>query len=385
MAVPVLTWPAARLAARQAAGVLPGQLRPIEACAGTVLADDLLARCPLPPFDVSAMDGFAVAGAGPWRLVGEVLAGGSWTQALSAATAVRIGTGAPVPAGATAVLPVERARLGDGIVDGVVEPGRHVRRAGEECLPGDLLLPAGTPVGAAVLGLAAASGHDELRVRPRPRVVGLVTGDELLSAGVPSGAQVRDALGPQLPLMVSAYGGDLVAQGHVRDDAALLRAAVDGADADVVVTTGASSAGPADHLRDVVTSLGGEVVVDGVACRPGHPQLLARLPDGRLVVGLPGNPLAALVAAATLLEPVLGGLAGREVRRRAALLAEPLAAAPRDSTRLVPVAVSGRHATPVPYAGPAMLRGAALSDALAVVPPGRDLAPGDEVELLRLP
>lgn len=383
-AVPVLAWPAARRAARRAAAALPAQLRPLSGCGGAVLAEDLLARSALPPFDVSAMDGFAVAGAGPWRVVGEVLAGGAWAQPLSASTAVRIGTGAPVPRGAAAVLPVEHAELHGDVVHGVVEPDRHIRRAGEECRPGDLLVSAGTPIGAAVLGLAAATGHDQLRVCPRPRVVGLVTGDELLQAGVPSGAQVRDALGPQLPLLVAAHGGDLVGQRHVPDDDALLRAAIGAADAEVVVTTGASSSGPADHLRAVVGGLGGEVLVDGVACRPGHPQLLARLPDGRLVVGLPGNPLAALVAAATLLGPVLAGLGGRAERAEAALLAQSVPASARD-TRLVPVAVAGLRATPVPYAGAAMLRGAAVADALVVVPPGRDLAAGAEVELLRLP
>ena len=178
---------------------------------------------------------------------------------------------------------------------------------------GDALVPAGSVVTAAVLGLAAAAGHDRLTVHPRPTVVALVTGDELLDAGLPRDGLVRDALGPQLSRLVAHAGGELVGRAHVADDADLLEKALRAATADVVLTTGASSAGPADHLRGVLQGVGAQVLVDGVACRPGHPQLLARLPDGRLVVGLPGNPLAALVAALTVLAPALAGLGGREL------------------------------------------------------------------------
>ena len=383
MTGPPLTWATARLRAHEAAAPLAGQRRPLEQCGGTCLASPLLARAPLPPFDVSAMDGYAVAGAGPWRLVGELLAGGTWSAPLGPGTAVAVGTGARLPAGADAVLQVEHAAVREGLVGGDVAPGRHVRRAGEECAAGEPLLPSGTPVTASVLGLAAASGCDELEVTPRPRVLALVTGDELLGSGLPRDGRVRDALGPQLPLLVAASGGELVGRSHLPDDRALLRKAVGTAEADVVVTTGASSVGPADHLRPVLADLGSTPVVDGVACRPGHPQLLARLPDGRYVVGLPGNPLAALVAAATVLAPLLAALGGRPLRTSAALLAEPVRGS-RTDTRLVPVRVEGLRARLVPHTGSGMLRGAAAADALAVVPPGPDLPAGAEVELLPL-
>lgn len=379
-----LPWDRARARSYGAAAPLPGRSLALERCAGATLAAPLLARTDLPPADTSAMDGYAVAGAGPWALVGEVLAGSAWPGRLEPGCAVGIGTGAPTPAGTSAVLQVEHAEVRDGAVHGEVEPGRHVRRAGEECRTGDVLLPAGTAVTAAVLGLAAATGHDALEVVPRPRVVALVTGDELLSQGLPRDGRVRDALGPSLPLLVGAHGGDLRARTHLPDDAALLRSAIETAEADVVLTTGASSVGPADHLRAVVADLGGTLVVDGVACRPGHPQLLAQLPDGRLVVGLPGNPLAALVAALTVLAPVLAALSGRALRTAAAVLAEPVPAWP-GGTRLVPVALEGLRARPVPHTGAGMLRGAALADALAVVRPGPDLPAGAEVEVLPLP
>jgi molybdopterin molybdotransferase len=375
--------PEARRRASDAAPALTPQRRSLDACAGTVLAQPLVARSALPSFDAAAMDGWAVAGAGPWRIAGQVLAGSAPPAPLRPGTAVGIGTGAPLPAGAEAVLQVERAQLRDGLLHGTVEPGQHVRRTGEECAAGELLLPAGTPVGAAVLGLAAACGHDALDVHPRPRVAALVTGDELVLDGLPGDGRVRDALGPQLPLLVSAHGGDLVGRRHLRDEPALLRKAVEAADAQVVVTTGASSVGAADHLRAVLQELGARLLLDGVACRPGHPQLLAVLPDGRVVVGLPGNPLAALVATATLLAPLLAGLGGRALRRTEAALAEPVRAAPA-STRLVPVRLEAGRAQPVRHTGSGMLRGAALADALAVVPPGRDLPAGAAVEVLPL-
>ena len=380
-----LPWPAARQAASSAAPALPPAVLDLDACAGTVLAAPLVARAPLPPFDTAAMDGFAVAGPGPWRLVGQVLAGATWTEPLDAGTAVGIATGAPVPPSTDAVLPVEDATVTGGRVEGAVDSGRHVRRAGEECAAGDLLLPAGTPVGAAVLGLAAACGHDALEVHPRPRVAALVTGDELVGSGLPRDGLVRDALGPQLPVLVASLGGDLVARRHLPDDRDALCRALQDAGADVVVTTGASSTGPADHLRPVLEELGARVLVDGVACRPGHPQLLACLPGGRLVVGLPGNPLAALVAAVTVLGPALGALGGRPLAPlRTARLHEPVRASAGD-TRLVPVRLTGMDAVRVGHSGAGMLRGAAVADALAVVPPGDGLPAGAEVEVLALP
>lgn len=379
-----LSWQRARRRAYESASPLAARSRPLEGCAGTCLAAPLVARSPLPAFDTSAMDGWAVAGPGPWEPVGQVLAGSTWDAPLRPGTAVDIGTGARLPPGTDAVLQVEHAAHRDGRVHGEVAPGRHVRRAGEECAAGDLLLPAGTPVTAGVLGLAAASGAEELEVTPRPRVLALVTGDELLVAGLPREGRVRDALGPQLPLLVAAYGGDLVGRSVLVDDRDLLRAALERADADVVVTTGASSVGPADHLRPVLAELGADLLVDGVACRPGHPQLLARLPDGRFAVGLPGNPLAALVAAATVLAPLLAALGGRPLRTSAGLLAEPVHASTVD-TRLVPVRLEGLRAHLVPHTGSGMLRGAAAADALAVIPPGEDVPEGAEVELLPLP
>jgi len=211
----------------------------------------------------------------------------------------------------------------------------------------------------------------------------LVTGDELVRAGSPAPGQTRDAIGPLLPGLIGWAGGQVAGIETIGDDAALLTATVARAGGDVVVCCGSSATGPADHLPGALAELDATVVVNGVACRPGHPQLLGRLPGGRLVVGLPGNPFAALAAALTLLVPVIAALAGRRRSEptTAVLEGEP-AGHPRD-TRLVPVRACGDgRVEPVGIDAPASLIGAARADALAVVPPGWR---GEPVQLLALP
>ena len=341
---------------------------------GAVLAAPLCAAGDLPGADVSAMDGFAVRGAGPWEVVGQVLAGDPPAAPLADGQAVEIATGAPVPAGCDGVLPVEQADAGPPL-RGQPPAGRHVRRRGEEVAAGEQLLPAGARVTPLVQGLAAAAGLDRLPVSPLPQVALLVTGDELVRSGVPEPGRTRDAVGPLLPGLLAAYGGRVVAVSWLPDRRAELVEAVRTAAADVVVTSGASSRGPADHLLPALRALDAEVLVDGVDVRPGHPQVLARLVDGRWVVGLPGNPLAAVCGAVTLLAPLLaalgGGRAPEPVPARWSAAAEGALPEVR-STRLVPVRVTPAGLEPTAYAGAAMLRGAATSDGLAVVAPDRD-------------
>ncbi|GIG88394.1 molybdopterin molybdotransferase MoeA [Plantactinospora endophytica] len=378
-----VTWHEARRYAREVGRPLGPVQRPLPEAVGSALAVPLVALSPLPAYDSAAMDGYAVAGPGPWQLVGRVLAGDPGTPAaLSPGHAVEIGTGAMVPNGADAVLPYERAGRTGRTVSGGIAPGRHVRRRGEDCPVGREVLPAGTVVNPIVLGLAASLGHDTLTVHRRPRVGMVVTGSELRTAGLPLPGQVRDAIGPMLPGLVRAAGAELAWGSRIADDASALVAALLRCDADVLVVCGATSAGAADHLRRALDTLAAEVPVRGVACRPGHPQLFAALPHGRYVVGLPGNPYAALVAALTLLSPLLGRLSGRtEPATQTATLAGPVTPHDRD-TRLVPVARVGSAALPVGHDRPGSLWGAAGADALAVVPPGWN---GDEVELLSLP
>ncbi|MGH3718038.1 MAG: molybdopterin molybdotransferase MoeA [Pseudonocardiaceae bacterium] len=376
-------WEQARVLAHAAPEPLAGHRVPLSRAAGLTLAAEIRSCVPLPAFDTAAMDGYAVAGPGPWQLRGQVRAGTVWRGTLAAGEAVEISTGAQVPVGASAVIPVELAVRDGTTVSGAVpsaavpSAGTHIRRAGEDAPAGAPLAPTGTRIGPALIGLAATCGYDTLSVRPRPRVRILVTGEELTHSG-PSGAgRVRDALGPLLPMLVAELGGKACAVRHLPDrPTGLLAAAVyppdadKDADAEVVVVTGSTSVGVTDQLRQLLHTRGARWIVDTVACRPGHPQLLAGMGAGRWLVGLPGNPFAALVAAYTLLAPLLAGLSGRRLPE---LPLAPVTGDARPSpglTRLTPVAWEGGTARIVGGHRAAFLQGAALSNAIAALPPG---------------
>ncbi|MFE3093530.1 molybdopterin molybdotransferase MoeA [Streptomyces sp. NPDC059248] len=392
-----IPWPDARTrAARSGREAFRGDRThrvPLERALGLVLAEELTALCDLPSFDTSAMDGWAVAGPGPWDVDGSapVLAGSGDAPPLPDGTAVRIATGARIPHDTTAVIRNEHARTDParGLLLAVrtVVHGQDIRSRGQECRSGERLLPAGAQVTPAVLGLAAAAGYDELAVVPRPTVEVLVVGDELLGDGLPRDGRIRDALGPMAGPWLRALGADVLGTRRIGDDEAALHRAVTGSPADVVVTTGGTAAGPVDHVHPVLRKAGAGLVVDGVGVRPGHPMLLARFPDGsgpRRLVGLPGNPLAAVSGLLTLAAPLLRALAGLpEPVPYTAPVRDEVPGHPYD-TRLVPVVHSGSLLVPLRYHGPAMLRGLAAADGLAVVPPG-GARPGDELEVLDLP
>jgi molybdopterin molybdotransferase len=379
-----MPWKLARQTARDAAKPLDATELALPDARGLALASGVRALTDQPTCDTSAMDGYAVTGPGPWRIAGRVAAGDPVPEVvLRSGEAFGMATGAPVPDGADFVVPVELCST-DGTVlreaplaeRRPATPGRHIRRRGEDWPAGAELIPAGSLVTPAVLGLAAGAGHDTLLVHRRPRVAVIVTGDELLHAGPPRPGRVRDAIGPMLPGLLTRAA--LLDTTHLRDDPSALTDALASGQADVLVTCGATSAGPADHLRRVLSSLDAEILVSGVACRPGHPMLLAVLPDGRCVVGLPGNPFAALAAVVTLLHPLLDALGGHAARPPVTAWL-PGVGAHRTDTRLVPVTRSGGLAVPAGHDRPGSLWGAALADALAVVPPGHR---GGEVEVL---
>ncbi|MGW1722544.1 molybdopterin molybdotransferase MoeA [Streptomyces sp. NPDC002306] len=380
------------LAGAGRSGTAPTRRTPVsvslDKALGLVLAAPLSALTDLPSFDTSAMDGWAVAGPGPWDVRDEgVLAGHAESGSLADGEAVRIATGARVPSDTTAVLRSEHGRTDDKArlhATREIAHGQDIRPRGQECRSGDQLLPVGTLVTPAVLGLASAAGYDTLTAVPRPRVVVLVLGDELLTAGLPHDGLIRDALGPMLPSWLRALGAEVIAVRRLGDDAKALHKAVTTSDADLIVTTGGTAGGPVDHVHPTLGRIGADLLVDGVKVRPGHPMLLARTKEDQHLVGLPGNPLAAVSGLLTLAEPLLRALAAHPAPEPYVLpLQEEVPGHPYD-TRLIPVVLRGDRALPLHYDGPAMLRGIAMADALAVVPPG-GVRPGQETELLDLP
>ncbi|MBD8518554.1 molybdopterin molybdotransferase MoeA [Plantibacter sp. CFBP 8804] len=377
---------------------------------GHVLAAPLVSPIAIPHYASSAMDGWAVAGVGPWTL----LTGGDAEHArsvgLSDGVAVDVLTGGLIPAGAEAVLQLEhgvveqsagsaRLHLAPSAPSEEPRPGRHIRPAGTESPAGSTVLDAGTRLGPVHLAVAAGAGFDRVSVMPLPRVRLVLTGDEVVTSGVPAPGFVRDSFGPSLPGVIASLGGVVTSSVRVGDDASTtadalgLTSAV-GAPArhqrDLVVTTGGTGDSAADHVRALLRDAGADFLVDGVDVRPGGPALLARLPDGRLFVGLPGNPLAALLSVLTLAHPVLAGFQGLELPAlRPAVLASPVDGA-RSRTVLRPYRSvhdadsATPHAEPTPWHGAAMLRGLADADGVLVCP-GSGAAAGGLVPSLDLP
>ncbi|MBB4738078.1 molybdopterin molybdotransferase [Actinoplanes octamycinicus] len=395
---PPVGWDQARELAYQAglAASAGAERIPLAAGDGRTLAEPLRALTALPAFPTSSIDGWAVRGAGPWRPVGRVLAGGTPPPLTGDGTCVEIATGAMVPEGAAALIRVEESATGaDGLVTGTPRPAPEWRLPGEEAAAGEELLPAGTPVDPAVIGVAATCGYETLTVRPEPRAALLVFGDELLTAGPPGAGRVRDSLGPQVPGWLRRCGATVTSvDGPVQDTLAAHLAAIRAAleTADVVCTTGGTMHGPVDHLHPSLAELGADYVVNTVGVRPGFPMLLARVPgpDGRarFLAGLPGNPQSAVIALVSLVAPLLDGLSGRPFRAELPQVeaAIPVAGRGRDThLALAALDPTGRVATPVGHVGSAMLRGLANAHGFVVVRPGVKVAAGDPVPFLPLP
>jgi|JI10StandDraft_1071094.scaffolds.fasta_scaffold48394_3 molybdopterin molybdotransferase len=375
-------WLHARALARGLGSRLPAESIGIRGADRRILAAPVHALTDLPRFDASAMDGWAVSGAAPWTVTGTVHAGDSAPGPLRPGTAMRIATGAPTPAGADAVLRSERGILDGDRLSGPATPD-DIRHAGEECRAGELLAEEGTELSPALLGLLAAAGHDTVSVTRRPRVALLLLGDELLESGVARGGLIRDALGPQVPAWLARAGADCSSGVAVPDSFDALCAALADADGDLVVTTGSTAAGPRDHLRAAIVAVGGSLVVDQVAVRPGHPMLLARI-GNRPLVALPGNPQAAVVALLTLGFPLVDALLGRPERP---LLQVPLAVDVTGRTgqqRLVAGTLGADGFRLAPLSGSAMLRGLAASTGYALIP-AEGARTGERVDWLALP
>jgi molybdopterin molybdotransferase len=373
---------------------------------GCVLTEDVVAPAPLPGFDNSAVDGYAVrladvASATEQEPVvlpvtGDVAAGPASPLRVSGGSCVRIMTGAMVPAGADAVIPVEWT---DGGVATVVvrrapSAGANVRRAGEDVAEGDTVLTAGTHLGAVQIGLAAAVGRSRLLVRPRPRVVVVSTGSELVEAGQPLGpGRIVDANSPALTAAAVEAGAIAYRVGIVPDDPRALAATLEDqlVRADVLVTSGGVSVGAYDVVKEVLSQLG-TVSFDKVAMQPGMPQGFGTIgPDATPVFGLPGNPVSALVSFEAFVRPALRKMLGATPleRPRVRAVTSSELRSPRAKTSFLRVALTveeGRYVvTPVSGTGSHLLAGMSRATALAVVPEGVELvAAGDVVEVLVL-
>jgi molybdopterin molybdotransferase len=365
---------------------------------GRVLAEDVAAAGDVPPFANSAMDGFAVP-PGPagreLRVVDEARAGRPAGQPLGEDEAIRISTGAPLPAGATAVVPVERVAERDGVVvpEREVGPRDNVRDAGEDMRAGAVVVSRGTRLGAGELAAVVAAGRGEVHCARRPRVAVLVTGDELAPAGAAlRPGQIHNSNAVALRALVEGEGAVVVADRLVPDDRdatqGALREALEGA-ADVVLVSGGVSVGPHDHVKPALDALGVRERFWRVAVKPGKPAWFGTR-EATLVFGLPGNPVSAFVCCVLLARPALRALQGAQSRpREQAVLAEPVRRA-RDRAQAVRVALipgpDGRLAArPTGPQGSHMLSSLLGADALALIPAGEgELAAGEPVELERL-
>ncbi|MEV6635264.1 molybdopterin molybdotransferase MoeA [Actinoplanes sp. NPDC051470] len=382
-------------AGRAAAG--PAEVVRLDAADGRTLAEPLLALTDLPAFPTSSIDGWAVRGPAPWRPTGRVLAGHTPEALTEPGTCVEIATGAMVPAGAEALIRVEESTQdAEGRVSGTPRPAPEWRLPGEEATKGEELIPAGTAIDPAVIGVAATCGYESLTVSARARAALRIFGDELLTSGPPGDGRVRDSLGPQMPAWLRRCGAEITSAqvaGPVEDTLeahlAAIRAAFE--TADLVCTTGGTMHGPVDHLHPALAELNAEYVVNTVGVRPGFPMLLARAQgaDGRdrFLAGLPGNPQSAVIALVTLVQPLLDGLAGRpEPTLPVVVTTAPVKGRGNDThLALARLDACGRSATPVGHVGSAMLRGLANAHGFLLVDPGTEAAAGDLLPFLPLP
>lgn len=385
-------------ASRAAQHRLPVETVELADANGRVLAEGVRVPHALPPFDNSAMDGFALRGEDlpadgerTFALIGEVFAGATAAPEVGRGQCVRITTGAPMPRGADTVVIRENVAVEDDrvIVKAGEKPGANVRAAGEDYSGGELAIAAGTRVRSPQVAVLAALGIAQIAVRHRPRIAVLATGNELVPAGQPLGfGQIHESNGVMLAALARESGAVVVAQRLVHDDPGALRSALleAAADADLIVTSGGVSAGEADHLPKVLQSVG-QIHFHKVRLKPGMPTLFGQI-GACLHFGLPGNPVASAVTFRLFVRFALRAMLGiatvSEPRR--ARLDAPLnkrharAELARCSLRSDEQGVL--WATPHAKQGSGMLRGLAESDALALLPEGaREFAKGDVVLL----
>src|SRR3954469_12491338 len=373
---------------------LPAEDVPLERALGRVLAEDARAEGDLPPFDSSAMDGYALV-AGPASelpVVGESRAGTPATSPLEPGQAMRISTGAALPEGADAVVPVERVEpSGEPVRVRVPEtqPGDHIRRAGEDARKGQAVIAAGSELDPAGVAVLAALGNATVRCGAVPRVAVLVTGDELVEPGEPLGpGQIRDSNAYALAAQATRAGARVIGKRVVRDDRAATEEAFGAAlaEADVVIGSGGVSVGPHDHVKPALAALGVEERFWGVRLKPGKPTWFGAR-DGKLVFGLPGNPVSAMVTFHLFARPALLRLAGAdpaEGRTRAVADVDLQRSPERDQVIRCRLDLrdDGWHVQPTKAQGSHVLSSMLDAQAFALVAAGEgEIAAGERVDM----
>lgn len=379
-----------------AAVAMPAETVALTPAIGRVLREPVVAIRNQPPFDASAMDGWAVRhadGAAPRRIVGESAAGHGYEPTLGPGETVRIFTGAPVPAGADAVIIQEQAsRDGDVLsVDAAPGAGANIRRAGGDFAAGAVLLDAGLRLDPWRVSLAAAAGRPDLVVARRPRVAILSTGEEIVAPGsTPGPWQIFNSGGPALAALVAAWGAEITPLPPVGDSEEAIAQAVADAACDLIVTIGGASVGDHDLVKPALARLGLQLHVESLKMRPGKPMWFGVLRDGRRVLGLPGNPASAMVCAELFLRPLLAAMLGAETTLPivTARLAEDLPAnGPREHWMRARLAVVDGvlRATPLRDQDSSLVTIFAAADALLRRPIEAAAAKaGDLVEVLPL-
>ncbi|NEW51542.1 molybdopterin biosynthesis protein [Nocardia cyriacigeorgica] len=390
--VPARTVDEARILLRERLDPIASIERPSTEANGATLAGPLTTATALPRVDTAAMDGYAVCGSGPWVLRDDTrVAGTHGGRPLEQGQAVRIATGAPTPSGSTAVVRDEfiSASTLSGETLLIRNPDAPLRDdtrpRGENWYPGTLLAAAGTRVSGAVVSAASSAEVHSLAVRGPLRADVLITGSEIRAQGPLAPGQTRDSIGPVLPGYLRACDIETTHVWRLDDCRELLGSWFAlRSDAEVVVVVGATGRGAADHLRSLLGEVGAEILIDGVTIRPGGSQLVARLPDGRVLLALPGNPFAAIAALLLTGPAIVDALTARTPTAPLRGRIADSAGTSDTRTRIIPVCQQpgGVWHTTGPVHTP-HLAGLISAQALALLPPrsGR----GALVELVPIP
>lgn len=372
----------------------------LEAAAGRVLAEAVTAQMDVPPFDNSAMDGYALraADAGKWLPVSQRIAAGTPAQALAPGSCARIFTGGEIPSGADCVVMQERVEVEaeSARMPTDIPAGDNVRRRGRDVRQGSVLLKAGERLEAAALGHLAGQGVTQVSVRRRPRVALLSTGDEIIDPGTPlQPGQQYNSNRPMLKRLLENFGAEVISTVSVPDSYArtveLLTAAAH--ETDLVVTTGGVSVGEEDHVKAALEAIG-QLDMWKLAIRPGKPLALGRLPrsDGSQArfVGLPGNPVSGFVGAWLFLRPLLGAMlncpALSALPNITANAGFATSTGPREHYMRVTLTFTPRGVTAVAFEdqNSGVLSSCINADAFAVIPPHSEIAEGDTISCLWL-